>query len=352
MKLRRPLVAAVLTTVLLSGCGAAAKLSPQAAIRDAATSTANAREGTFTFSLLGSEDDLNAVLNEGAALSDADRRGLRLLGASHIALSTGQDVFGLDVKAGDIDHAVEVRYVGKKLYARADVPGLVKLMEGSPDEVARTVQGLSDNGFAFLKDAAAGKWLVADLGPLGDMLKGLGEQFGGTAGTGATTPSSGPITSQFQQARDAIGKALRDGTAVDKKGSDPTGDHYLVTVRSLRQVYAALLPAMADLPLPGKAPAADKIPDRPLALDTWVKGGRVVRVELPLNQFYPGDQHGRVAVRLDISHTAGGVTAPAGAVPVDVAGLARQFIQGLSGMAGLGGAGGLAGLPGLNGTTG
>ena len=87
-RVRRTAIAAVLAAVVLSGCGAAEKLSPQVAMRDAANTTVHAKQGTFTFSLIGSEDDLNAVLNEGAKLSDEDRLGLRLLGQSHIALTT------------------------------------------------------------------------------------------------------------------------------------------------------------------------------------------------------------------------------------------------------------------------
>ena len=347
-RVRRTAIAVVLAAVVLSGCGAAEKLSPQVAMRDAANSTAKARQGTFTFSLVGTEDDLNAVLNEGAALSEADRRGLRLLGSSHIALTTAPGVFGLDVKIGDIDHAVEMRYVGKKLYVRADVPAIAKLMDASPDDVNAAVQKLADNGFGFLRDAAAGKWLVADLGPLGDMLKGFAEQFGGATGHGApagATPSSLPTSGQFQQAKDAIGKALHDNTSVAREKSDAVGDHYVVTVNSVRGLYAAILPVVSQFPLPQKPPAAGEIPDRPVTIDAWVKNGRIVRLELPLNQFGKGGQ-GRVAARVDITRDAGDVTAPAGAVPVDVAGMVRKFVQSLSGLTGLGGLPGLNGIPG------
>jgi hypothetical protein len=348
MRLPRTAVASVLAAVVLSGCGAAEKVSPQVAVRNAANSTVNAKGGTYTFSIVGSEDDLNAVVNkEGAALSDEDRRGLRLLGTSHVAISTGPEVFGLDVKVGEIDHAVEIRYVGKKLYARADVPALVKLMEASPDEVAATMQGLEANGFGFLKDFAAGQWLVADLGPLGDMLKGFAEQFGGAEKGSATPTSSAPTPGQFQQARDAVGKALRDNTSVDRQKSDATGDHYLVTLTSIRGLYAALLPVVSQFPLPaGNLPAANEIPDRPVIVDTWVKDGRIARIELPLNQFAAGN--GRVAVRLDIDREVGNVTAPPDAVAVDVAGIMRKFVQGLSGLGGLNGLPGMGQVPGLN----
>ena len=349
-RVRRTVVAAVLAALVLSACGAAEKISPQVTMRNAVNTTVNAKQGTFTFSLVGSEDDLNAVLNEGAKLSDGDRRGLRLLAQSHITLTTAPDAFALDVKVGDIDHAVELRYVGKKLYVRADVPAIVKLTGGSADEVNQTVQSLAAHGFGFLKDAAAGRWLVADFGPLGDMLKGFADQFGAgkNGAAGVPTPSSsGPTPSQFKQARDAIGKALHDNTSVAKQESDSIGDHYVVTVNSVRGLYAAILPVFSQFApaLSQRPPAASEIPDRPVTIDAWVKSGRIVRLELPLNQFGKGGG-GRVAARLDINRDSGGVTAPTGAVPVDVAGLLRNFVQGLSGLSGLSG---LQGLPGLGG---
>ena len=79
-----------------------------------------------------------------------------------------------------------------------------------------------------------------------------------------------------------------------------------------------------------------------------MKNGRIVRLELPLNQFRQRAR-GRVAARVDIARDAGDVAAPAGAVPVDVAGMVRKFVQSLSGLSGLGG---VAGLNGLNGVPG
>jgi len=340
MKLRATVVATVLAALVLAGCGAGEKVSPQLAMRDAANSTVKARQGTFTFSIVGSEADLNTVLNDGAKLSDEDRKGLQLLGQSHISLTTARNVFGLDVKVGEIDHAVELRYLDKKLYVRADVPAIAKLMDASPAEINATVQGLAQAGFGFLNDAAAGRWLEADLGGMGDMFKGLARQFGGAAAGGATTSSSGPSAGQFQQAKDAIGKALRDNTAVARQKSDDTGDHYVVTVNSLRGLYAAVLPVLSQFPIPtGKPPAAGEVPDRPVTIDAWVKSGRIVRLELPLNQFDTKAGPGRVAVRVDIDRDAAPVTAPAGAVTVDVAGLLQKFVQtmmgGLSGMTGM-----------------
>jgi len=337
MKLRASVVAAVLAATVLTGCGAGEKISPQLAVRDAANSTVKAKQGTFTFSIVGAESDLNTVLNDGAKLSEEDRKGLQLLSQSHISLTTAQNVFALDVKVGDIDHAVELRYVGKKLYVRADVPAIAKLMDAPAEEVNATVEGLAQAGFDFLKDAAAGKWLSADLGALGDTFKGLAQQFAGGGATGgalaATTPASTPTASQFKQAKDAIGKALRDNTSIARQKGDSIGEHYVVTVNSLRGLYAAVLPVISQFPIPGgaKPPAASEVPDRPVTIDAWLKGGRIVRLELPLNQFDTKSGQGRVAVRVDIARDASPVTAPADAVNVDVAGLLQKFVQAFMG---------------------
>ena len=97
-------------------------------------------------------------------------------------------------------------------------------------------------------------------------------------------------------------------------------------------LYAAVLPVVSQFPIPtGKPPAANEIPDRPVTVDAWVKSGRIVRLELPLNQFDTKSGQGRVAVRVDIARDASPVTAPADAVNVDVAGLLQKFVQAFMG---------------------
>jgi hypothetical protein len=354
MTTRRFLVAAVLAAVVLSGCGAAEKLSPRVAVRDAAKSTAAQKEGTFTLSLVGSEADVNALLNEGAALTAEDRKGLNLVRMGHVTLSVAQGRFGLDVKAGDLDHAFELRYIDKKLYVRGDVAGIAKLAGASPEQVSEAVSGMSSQpGFGFLTAAAQGKWLTADFSRFGDVFKNFAQRFGGA---GSTTPTSAAgakaaVPSQFQNLRDAIGKALTENLKVDRLKSDSVGDHYQGTVDSLRSFYAKIEPALkADLgsmvPSGEALPPASEVPDKPASMDVWVKDGRVVRLELPLAQFSPKPvTAGPVALRIDIDRQAANVTAPPDAVDVDVLGLLGKFFGGLgSFLQGVGGAPG--GVPG------
>jgi hypothetical protein len=341
---RRALVAVVLASVVLAGCGAAEKLSPRVAVREAANATANQKEGTFRLSVVGSEADMNALFNGGAPLSEEDRLGLEALRGGHIAISTGQDTFGLDVKAGSLEHAFEVRYIAGKLYARADVDGLARYFGFSTEEFDQTVAGLADQpGFEFLAAAADGRWITADLTTLKGLFDDLGKRFGGEGFGGLTPPTVDPkeATGQLQAVKDAFGQALTEDVSVKKLESDDVGDHYLATVSSLRGFYAKVRPALAGsmgpVPFAQSLPAASDIPDKPASLDVWIKSGRVNRLEFDLGQFVPAPPGtGRVALRLDIDRESSGVTVPSDAVGVDIAGLLQnlfsQFGQFLGGL--------------------
>ncbi|MGH9010688.1 MAG: hypothetical protein ACRDYF_12700 [Acidimicrobiia bacterium] len=333
-RVRRALIAAVVPALALAGCAATEKLSPQEAVRAAAKATASQKEGSFKLSVVGSEDDLNAIFNGGAPLTEEDREGLTLLRNGHIVLSTGNDKFGLDIKAGDLEHAFELRYVDNKLYARADVAGLAKLFGGSPDEINQTVQALaSQEGLEFLAAAAAGKWLQADFGTLKgtfeDLVKGFQESTGGSL---PGPEGAKPTESDYTALKDALDKAFNEDVSIEKLESDSVGDHYLAKVSSLRSFYAKLIPIvqqyMNRFPSPGQFPAASNIPDKPGSLDVWVKDGRVSRVELDMAQFSPAQPAGagRVALRLDIDRDAPTLAAPSDAVTVDLAGLFQRFL--------------------------
>jgi hypothetical protein len=329
----RVLVPTVLAAVLLAGCGESAeKLSPQEAVREAAKTTAGLKEGSFKLSVAGSEESINAVFNEGAPLTEDDREGLNLLRNGHIVFSTGNNKFGLDVKAGDLDHAFEIRYVDGKLFARADVAGLGKLFDASPSEIDQTVQAMASRpGFEFLAAAAAGKWLQADFtalkGTFDEFVKGLQES------TGGSLPSSSGTQPADKDAalRDAIDKVFNENVVIEKLESDSAGDHYVAKVTSLRTFYGQLLPTieqyMDRLPKADELPSANFIPDKPGSVDVWVKDGRLSRVEVDVAQFSePPANAGRVAIRLDINREAPELTVPSGAVTVDLAGIIQQFV--------------------------
>ncbi len=290
--------------------------------------------------MVGSEADLNASSTRARRSAEEDRQGLNLLRNGHIAVSTGDDKFGLDIKAGDLEHAFELRFVDKKLYARADVAGLAKLFGASPEEFNEAVSGLaSQEGFEFLAAAAAGKWIVADFSTLKGLFEGLGKQFGleETPSTGqeSTPAPSGDNTTpgEYQAAKDAVGKVLSEDVSVEKLKSDDVGDHYLAKVTSLRAFYAKIRPVfeqhMAKTPYGSELPAVSAVPDKPGSLDVWVKGGRVPRIELDLAQLSPAPPAGlgRVALRLDIDREAVSVTPRPAPCRSTSPGSSRRFVS-------------------------
>lgn len=330
MTLRRSLVTVVLAVVVLAGCGAAEKLSPRVAVREAAQSTANQKEGSFRLSVVGSEADMNALFNGGAPLNEEDRKGLEILRTSHLDVSAGDDKFGLDVKAGELEHAVELRYISSKLYARADVAGLAKLFGASPEEINLSAGEMaSKEGFEFLSAALAGKWIVADFSTLKGIFENLTKQFAGGTGESTPAPTADPKATegQYKAIKDAVSKALTEDVSIKKLKSDDTGDHYLGTVSSLRGFYAKLRPVfaqqMGQLPFAKSLPPESAVPDKPASLDVWIKSGRVTRLEVDMAQFWPNPPAttDRVALRVDIDRDAPSLATPPDAVNVDIAGL-------------------------------
>ncbi|HEV7862649.1 MAG TPA: hypothetical protein VGR20_08115 [Acidimicrobiia bacterium] len=342
-RVRRASVVALSAALFLSGCGAAEKLSPRVAVRDAAKSTASQKEGTFTLSLVGSESDINALLNSGAALSDDDRKGLELVRNGQISVSAANGTFGLVVKAGNLDRAFELRYVGQKLYVRADVAELAKLAGTTTEELNATVSALASKpGFEWLSAGASGKWLSADLGLFKDLANKAGNLFGG-AGVPLTTSSSSagekaPTDSRFKALQDAVSKALTEDIAIKKLNGDDVGDHYQGTVTSLRAFYAKIQPALQNameaIPIPGgqQLPPASAVPDKPASMDVWVKSGRVARLEVPLAQFDPEGSASKAALRFDIARQASDVAAPPDAVNVDVTGILTNLFGQFGGL--------------------
>ena len=338
MLFRRAVLTCVLASLVLAGCGAAEKLSPRMAVREAAQSTANQKEGSFRLSLVGSDADMNALFNSGAPLTEEDREGLETLRDSHVTFSAGDEKFGVDVKVGELDHAVEFRVIAGKLYGRADVAGLTTLFSASPDDVQRTVAALAArDGFGFLGAASAGRWIVADFTTLSGLFEDLGKQLTGGEGQSTPIPTADPQAAmgQYKAIKDAIGKALTEDVSIKKLESDDVGDHYLGTVSSLRGFYAKVRPVLAEqmgqVPFAQGLPPDSTVPDKPASLDVWIKSGRVKRLEVDLAQFSPAPT-GRVAVRVDIDRDAPSLAAPSDAVEIDVAGILKGLFGQFAGM--------------------
>jgi len=321
MKLRRTPALAALAAVVLAACGAAQALAPRVALREAAKATAAQAGTALTLGLVGSEADINTLLNEGKELSAEERKGMAALRTSRLTISTDRgpdaaspadDRFAVDLTLGDVAHAVEIRMVDKVLYARADVAGLARQFDADPALVDKAVAGAGAAGLGFLSEAAAGHWISTDLSPV--------VQQGTWGLPGVPGLPAGGIAGLVEAVKATFGQDV----AIARLKPDGTGDHYALTV-PLRRVYERLLPAIGGLTggLPGASavPPLEAVPDRSVTADAWVSDGRIVRGELDLTQFAEqgsaGKPPGRVALRVDIAPLTGGVKAPEGAVKVD-----------------------------------
>lgn len=330
VNLRRTIIAAATVMALaLAACGTAEVLAPPLAVQEAARSTLDRSSMQLTFSLAGDADDILALFGEGAAPTDDDRRGVDVVRDSRLTVSfdrgdeatVDDDRFALDLDVGDIDHAVEVRVVAKTLYARADVPLLAEYFGFQTGSLAEAVAGAETAGFGFLADAVAGRWLSTDLAPLEAMAEG-----------GAGLDAGG--AEQLQPFLDALASAFSEDVDVERVGKDGAGERYRLTV-ALRRVYERLLPLLGSLPGlpgPGMIPPASEVPDETVTADVWVADGRISRGELDLAQFAP-HATGPVALRVDISGLDGDITAPEGAVDVNV----MQILGSFLGAVGVGG---------------
>lgn len=326
MNLRRIVALAALAATVVAACGTAGALAPEIAMRQAARSTFDRDSATYTLSVGGSEAAITALLGEG------DARAVSLLRGSRLTVSVdeagGKDRLALDLDLGDLDHAVELRFLDDTLYARADVNRIAEVLGADPGSIASGVAGAEKAGFDFVRDAVAGKWLSTDTRPLGDFVKGI--EQGGSLGI----PKLG--MEQVRNLLEALGDTFGSEVKVERLGKEDAGDHLRLTI-PLRRVYQRLLPALAGtpgMPPPQVLPPAEDIPDRQVSADVWLRDGRIGRAELDLAQF-ASKSAGRVALRVDIGALRQPVSAPRDAVPVNLfqilGRLAAVFTGGMGG---------------------
>jgi hypothetical protein len=337
MNLRRIGAVVVVMGLAVAACGKAAQVvAPRLAVREAAQSTFDEHRGRFTLSLVGDEADLAALLQPPGARgvpesAEGDRRFLDVLRASRIVVSLDggdkesieDDRFALNVDLGDVDRAVELRMVDKKMYLRGDVAGMARLFEAEPGDLAKLVDGARQAGLDFVAEAVAGTWLSLDLAPLEAMAKGAAAERGGEL------PDMG--AAQFSKLLEAVSSTFGEDVDVTRLGQEDAGQHYRLTV-PVRRVYERLVPALGQLfALPGMEalPPATEVPDRSVSLDVWTSDGRINRAELELGQFAPQPPAGRVALRVDVDKLDGDIKAPGDAVEVNVMQIFGQLMAGL-----------------------
>lgn len=305
----------------LTACGGATSLlAPPLAVREAARSTFAQRATSFTFTLTGSDKDIAALFGEGGALDPEDEKALAVLRDSRLTLSADNgadatspddDRVAVDIELGGIESAFELRMIEGRLFARADASAIAKLFDAPPGAIDEGLAMAKGMGLGFLADAAAGRWLSMDLGPLRSFLEGLAGEV----------PQVG--AAQAQSILDALVGAWEAEADVERLGTDATGERYRLSV-GLRQIFERLLPLVESLGLPGPLggaalPSVDQLPAGSVEADVWVRDGKLVRVEFDPGQLSDtGGAGGRAVLRVDITARPDPITAPEDSVEVDL----------------------------------
>jgi len=332
-----------------AGAAAASKdLAPQDALAAAVDGLANRDALDVTLKLAVSPEDLIAVSKTGTSGKPLTPEQARLItsgdvqltekatdGAKLSAAKPGAAAFAFAVHA-DGGAIVEMRSPdGKKLFVRADVKKIAGLAGKPVAPIEAQVAALPPT-LAFAKDAVAGRWLTIDL----TALQNLGKQFGGTA-----LPSADPTAAR--QAASQLAAALKRDVKATRGPASDRGDHLVLTASSRTLATDAVSTLSKAVPGGGAAlkqldPA--KVPDTPITLDAYVKGGVLSVLSLDVAQFATGKDKAdlagkRLPLEITFATDVPSITTPTDAVTVDL----TSVLGGLLG--GLGGGGGKASLP-------
>ncbi|MFE6872127.1 hypothetical protein ACFVFS_36995 [Kitasatospora sp. NPDC057692] len=221
----------------------------------------------------------------------------------------------------------ELRQIGDRAYARADLPSFARLVGEDPSSVKELTKDLP----ATLQGALEGTWVSFDAK---DFKETAGA--GGTGAGGASpTPSLDPKLSEGLVAslKDILGRDL----SFEDKGKQNGKERITVTAPARKladDLLKAFEPLTQEIPNLGKLPktAPKDVPDRNLAVDLLLDGGALSAVTFDLAQLDEKAGPGTpLPLRIAFGKDAPAVQAPAGAGTVtseDLGGLLGAFLGG------------------------
>ncbi len=339
--MRRVIVLLATTALIASACGGSSS-DQTTGNQDRVLLTAllhlERGPSTITLTVRSDPQSLQALATQdgGARLPGTDIHKIlsSSVTVSHDDASNPRDARSeMSVNVGGDSNAIETRTVDRTLYVRADARGLAKMFGKSDAELQSLIRKAESSGLSFVGPAVRGKWLS---------ISGM-DKMGGQFGSAPATNSKG--VGAFAQ------KVLASAT-VTTAGQDAAGTHLEVSVPA-RRAYAGfsdlILSLGSALPTGAALPAPASIPDKNLKLDAWVRGGKLTQIELDLRQLAGVGNNplpkgvDLLALHMTIRDFTGTIGAPAGAVPVDLQGLAQSFMDGL----GAGSSGTMAPAPAL-----
>ncbi|MFF3597213.1 hypothetical protein [Kitasatospora indigofera] len=368
---RTTLVAATCSTVLAAGlaaCGTVQQLSAAQKVSDAFGKLGDSKSFSAKLSVDATAAQIEAF---GAATGDkigADSAAALSTVSLAVSLSADkplkdlQSPKGADGKPADPDallgdkalsfsyaltgkggkSLLELRQVGGKTFAQADLAGFATLVGEDPSEVREMTADLP----ASVRGALAGKWVSLDAGTLQDFSKSLRGGRGAAGGKAGATPSAPPTLAPGTE--ENLLKSLKDvfsrDVSFEDKGKQDGKDRVTVSVPSRKlaeDLLKAFQPLAEEIPNLGKLPTAvpSDLPDRKLAMDVLLDHGALSAVTFDLAQLdekiAPGTS---LPIKIAFGKDVPAVQAPAGATEITKADLDSLFGE-ISG----GGRGGLGG---------
>lgn len=333
--MRRPflpfLAATAAASVLVAGCGsgsgakATESKDPKAALSTGLDGLSDTDALTVTLKLDTTADKLVALSRESGKASDRiDPAAAQKVAAASIVLETKTtDGTKLSaVKAGsktkaatrfafieDGDTLAQLVGTGNALFMQAKVKDLLTLFQQQKQYA--TLQARVAQMPAFVKAFVQGQWVTLDL----NALKALGNQFGAT--------QASPSQQQTQKLINDLRAALTKDVTVTRVGADDDGDHLKLSAHT--RVFAQDLMQAVTGAVPAAGLAAgqfdpQKVPDRAIAVDAWVKDGALSKLVLDVVQFAkpgeakPGES---LPVVLQFDRSGDDISKPSDAVSVD-----------------------------------
>ena len=321
---RRLLIVLLASALLATACGSSSDKTsgdPEGTLLVALLKLQNT-PSTVTLTLHSDPQSLQALSAQGGGSlgAKADLLLHSSITVSHTHAADPRDARSDMIVTIGSDHgAIETRTVNRTLYFRMDAMGLVKMLGQNPTELRRATKEAKAAGLDFVGPALNGRWL--SLGGLDKLAAKSGAPMSGNAKQSA--------------ARNAFLQRVLSSAKVTTVGDDSAGTHLAVNVPA-RQAYGGIrdlisnlgggLPPGATLPDPGS------IPNKNIRVDAWVRDGKLTQLELDLRQFaafgsqpLPAGVH-TLGIRMTFHDFTGTITAPAGAVPIDLKALKKIFM--------------------------
>lgn len=323
--------------LLLAACGGGSGPDPQANPKEALVSAfenlANSEGMEIVLSLDATAESLTGLAGEGGESMD-EATVEKILDSSLRMVTRGKGEEAqfemVATIAGEED--LEIKFVDKVFYFRADAAGLAETFGGDPSDLDVMAQEAAAAGLSFVEPALNGEWIAVT------GIEQLAQQFGGTM------DAQGMAENQ-QKVIDDISAAIEESATVTSEGSDDVGDHLRVAI-PIRELYTKLMTSFQGIPgFPGgQMPPSSEVPDEDVALDVWVDDDRVTQVSLDFVQFMKmgggaTSTEGPVALLMAFEEFDDEIEVPGDAVEVPAEQLMQIFMGAAGGMGGATGGG-------------